>query len=148
MKKVDAQLARQVLAATHDAWSKGDLERMLVHFDDELTYWCNVGAIDGQPFTIDGKQGLRTLLQSVLSVAESASKISFFQFEDGIARSTVQAYVRHRRTGHEISGTFRQIVTYRGKRIVKLEEFHEAAKMSAFWRMVTVDDGDDSYSGE
>lgn len=115
---------------------------MLVYFDDDLVYWCNVGAIDGQPFSIEGKQGLRTLLQSVLSVAESASAMSFFQFEDGVGRSTVQAYVRHRRTGHEISGTYRQIVSFRGKRISMLEEFHDAAKMSAFWRMVTVDDRD------
>jgi ketosteroid isomerase-like protein len=71
-----------------------------------------------------------------MAVAESATATEHFQFEDGIGRATVEAYIRHRRTGHVLSGTFRQIITYRGRKIARLDEYHDAAKMAAFWRMV------------
>ena len=34
-------------------------------------------------------------------------------------------------------GSYRQLVTYRGDRIERLEEFHDAAKMIAFWQMIS-----------
>jgi hypothetical protein len=33
-------------------------------------------------------------------------------------------------------GSYRQLVTYRGDKIERLEEFHDAAKMIAFWQMI------------
>lgn len=137
---MDAHLAREILDATHDAWCKGEIERLLTFYTDDLTYWCNAGSLDGTPFTVEGKPGFRTFLRSIASVAESASVTEHFTFEDGVGRANVEAYIRHRRTGHVMSGTFRQIVTYRGRKILKLEEFHDAAKMAAFWRMVTSDE--------
>ncbi len=113
---------------------------MLAHYADDLVYWCNAGSLDGIPYIIEGKQELRTFLRSILSVAESATATEHFQFEDGIGRAKVEAYIRHRRTGHVLSGSFRQIVTFRNRKIVRLEEYHDAAKMAAFWRMVTTDE--------
>lgn len=140
MKKLDAQLAREVLDASHDAWCKGEIERLLSYYADDLTYWCNAGSLDGTPYVIEGKPAYRTFLRSIASVAESASVTEHFTFEDGVARASVEAYIRHRRTGHTLSGTYRQVVTYRGRKILKIEEFHDAAKMAAFWRMVTSDE--------
>ncbi|WP_295559407.1 nuclear transport factor 2 family protein [uncultured Hyphomicrobium sp.] len=140
MKKLDAELAREILDSAHNAWSRGDVEAMLAYYDDDVTYWCNAGSLDGIPYIIQGKQGLRTFLRSILAVAESATATEHFQFEDGIGRAKVEAYIRHRRTGHVLSGCYRQIVTYRGRKIVRLDEYHDAAKMAAFWRMVTCDE--------
>jgi ketosteroid isomerase-like protein len=140
LKKFDSQAAREVLDATHDAWCKGEIERLLSHYVEDLVYWCNAGSLDGTPYIIEGKPALRTFLRSIASVAESASVTEHFQFEDGIGRSKVEAYIRHRRTGHVLSGSFRQVITYRGRKIAKMEEFHDAAKMAAFWRLVTCDE--------
>jgi len=142
VRKIDARIARDILASAHEAWSNGALERMLGHYVDNLTYWCNVGAIDGQPFTIEGKQGLRTLLRSVLAVTESATSIETFRFEAGVADASIAAHVRHRRTGHEMSGVYRQVVTFRGRKILRCDEHHDAERMSAFWRMVTIEGGE------
>jgi ketosteroid isomerase-like protein len=140
LRKLDAQTARDVLDAAHDAWCKGDIERLLSYYVDDLTYWCNAGSLDGVPYVIEGKQPYRTFLRSIAAVAESASVTEQFQFEDGIGRARVEAYIRHRRTGHTLSGTYRQVVTFRGRKILRLDEYHDAAKMAAFWRMVTSDE--------
>ena len=55
---------------------------------------------------------------------------------DGVGRATIECYVRHRTTRHVLVGSYRQLVTYRGDKVERLEEFHDAAKMIAFWQMV------------
>lgn len=139
MRKLDAHTAREILDSAHNAWNRGDIEGVLAHYTDDVSYWCNAGSLDGTPHTIEGKQGLRTFLRSVTAVAESGTATEHFQFEDGVGRALVEAYIRHRRTGHILSGTYRQIITFKGRKIMRLEEYHDAAKMMAFWRMVTSD---------
>jgi ketosteroid isomerase-like protein len=95
--------------------------------------------LDGKPYVLEGKPAYRTFLMSIVSVAESATATEHFHFEDGVGRAKVEAYIRHRRTGYVLSGTFRQVVTFRGRKIAKIEEYHDAAKMAAFWRLVTSD---------
>ena len=147
LKKLDEYMARSVLEQAHAAWCKGEIERLLSCYADDCVYWCNAGSLHGSPFVIEGKQQLRAFLQSITLVAESKSVIDHFQFEDGIGRAQIEAYIRHRRTGHVLAGTYRQIVTYRGRKIARSEEYHDAAKMAAFWRMVTSDEtaGNDKY---
>ncbi|MCC7253667.1 hypothetical protein [Hyphomicrobium sp.] len=140
MKKLDQYMARSLLEATHAAWCTGEIERLLSNYVDDCVYWCNAGSLDGSPFIVEGKQPFRAFLQSITAVAESASVIEHFQFEDGVGRAQIEAYIRHRRTGHVLAGTYRQIVTYRGRKIAKSEEYHDAAKMAAFWRLVTSDE--------
>lgn len=140
MRKLDAHAAREVVDGAHIAWCKGDIERLLSYYTDDVTYWCNAGSLDGVPYIVEGKPTYRTFLRSIVSVAESATATEHFTYENGIARAKVEAYIRHRRTGHTLSGTYRQIFTFRGRKICRLDEFHDAAKMAAFWRMVTSDE--------
>ena len=44
-----------------------------------------------------------------------------------------------KRRGIVLVGSYRQIVTYRGDKIERMEEFHDAAKMIAFWQMISGD---------
>lgn len=140
MKKLDAQIARDVVDGTHAAWSNGDIERLLSFYTDDLTYWCNAGSIEGTPYILHGKPAFRTFLHSIHAVAESGSVTEYFHFEDGVARTSVECYLLHRRTGLVLSGSFRQVMTFRGRRIVRLEDYHDAAKMAAFWRLVTCEE--------
>lgn len=140
MRKLNVEAAREIVDSAHNAWSRGDIEALLAYYIDDVTYWCNAGSLDGIPYILQGKQSYRTFLRSIVSVAESATATEHFTFEDGIARAKVEAYIRHRRTGHVLSGTYRQVFTFRGRKIATLEEYHDAAKMAAFWRMVTVDE--------
>lgn len=112
---------------------------MLSHYADDLVYWCNVGHVPGQPFQMEGKPGMRTFLHTTLAVAESGTSVADFSFVDGLAHATITAYIKHRRTGHHLSGSYRQILTFRGRKICRLEEFHDVERMSQFWHMVSVD---------
>jgi ketosteroid isomerase-like protein len=123
----------------HAAWSRGDVEGVLSNYVEDLTYYCNTGGPDGGPLLISGKQALRQMLMPILEVAESVSVSEYFRYEDGVGRAMIECYIRHKTTRHVLVGSYRQIVTYRGDKIERMEEFHDAAKMIAFWRMVSGD---------
>lgn len=129
-------IARTTLNATHAAWSKGDIDGVLAHYVDDLVYWCNTCGRDGSPLTIVGKADFRAFLEPIARIAESMSVPELFRFEDGVARAQVECYIKHRQTGLSLSGSYRQLAMFRGSQICRLEEFHDAAKMAAFWRLV------------
>lgn len=135
---LDEHRARLIVDAAHAAWSRGDVEGVLNQYADDLTYWCNC-APDGGPLTLWGKDALRELLNSVVQVAESVSVSEYFRFSDGIGRAKIECYIRHRTTGHALVGSYRQILTFRDDRIVGVQEFHDAARMAAFWQMISGD---------
>jgi ketosteroid isomerase-like protein len=135
--ELDEHRARMILESSHAAWSNGDVEGVLRHFVDDVTYFCNTGGPDGGPLAIAGKQAYREMLQMIVDVAESVSVAEYFRFQDGVGRATVECYIRHKTTRHTLVGSYRQLITYRGDKIARTEEFHDAAKMIAFWRLVS-----------
>jgi len=136
---LDEHKARIILDMSHAAWSRGDVEGVLDNYVDDLTYFCNTGGSDGGPLLINGKQALREMLVPVAQVAESVSVSEYFRYEDCIGRAKIECYIRHKTTRHVLVGSYRQLVTYRGDKIERMEEFHDAAKMIAFWRMISGD---------
>jgi ketosteroid isomerase-like protein len=129
--------ARAILDAVHAAWSEADMDAMLRHYADDLVYWLNVGDPAGGPLKIVGKAGLRDFLVGIATVVESVSVVEYFRVaDDGVGRSQIAAYVKHKVTGLALSGTYRQVITFRDGKIVRLEEYHDAAKMAAFWRLI------------
>ncbi len=136
---IDEHRARLILNSAHAAWSRGDVEGVLNQYTDDLTYWSNTGAPDGGPLVILGKDGLREMLNSIVAVAESVSVAEYFRFIDGVGRAKIECYIRHKITGHTMVGSYRQVVTYRGDRISRTDEFHDAARMATFWRMIMGD---------
>ena len=137
--QLDEHKARIILDMSHAAWSRGDVEGVLVNYVDDLTYYCNTGGPDGGALLISGKQALRDMLRPIADVAESVSVSEYFRYEDGVGRAKIECYIRHKTTRHVLVGSYRQIVTYRGDKIERMEEFHDAAKMIAFWQMISGD---------
>jgi ketosteroid isomerase-like protein len=135
--ELDEHKARIILDLTHAAWSRGDVEGVLAQYVDDLTWFCNAGGPDGGPLTVTGKQGLRDMLQPIADVAESVSVSEYFRFADGVGRAKIECYIRHKTTRHLMVGSYRQLVTYRGDKIECMEEFHDGAKMIAFWEMIS-----------
>jgi ketosteroid isomerase-like protein len=134
---MDEHQARMLLQGTHAAWSNGNVEGVLAHYVDNLTYFCNTGGADGGPLLIEGKRDFREMLRSIVDVAESVSVPEYFRFADGVGRATIESYIRHKMTRHTLVGSYRQVLTFRDGRIERLEEFHDAAKMIAFWEMIS-----------
>ena len=148
MKKLDAVCAREILDRSHAAWCEGDIEGVLACYSDNLYYWCNAGTSENTPYVLEGKPALRTFLRSITAVADSGSVAEYFKFADGVGRASIECFIRHRRTGLILSGSYRQIVTFRGRKIARLQEFHDAAKMAAFWRLVACEQSAQAYADE
>lgn len=140
MKKLDEGMAHSVLNGVHNAWCRGDVERLLSYCTEDCVYWTNAGALDGMPFLVEGKPSVRAFLRSIASIAEHTSVVDRFYFVDGVARAAIEASIRHRRTGHVLVGSFRQVVTFDGCKIAKCEEFRDAAQTAAFWRLTASDE--------
>lgn len=136
----DEYTARAMVDACHAAWSRGDLNGLLSWYRDDAVYRCNIGPNnDGQAFVARGKGAIREFLAPVLLIAESMSVCDHFVFADDEARVQVSCFIREKRTGHTLSGTYRQKYKFESGLIACVEEIHDAAKMAAFWRMVDVD---------
>ena len=129
------ETARSIVEAAHSAWNAGSIDGMLQKYVDDLEYITNTGS-DGNSLTIRGKEAFRARFEPVMAILCSRTSIESFHFENGIARVRLSAYARHRDTGLELSGSYRSLYQFRGFQICKLEDFHDAAKMAAFWRLV------------
>jgi ketosteroid isomerase-like protein len=134
---LDEHRARVILESTLAAWSNADIDALVSHFVDDMTYFCNTGGPDGGPLTIVGKRTYREMLQQIVDVAESVCVSEYFRFANGVGRAKIECYIRHKTTRHTLVGSYRQLITYRGDRIERMEEFHDAAKMIAFWQMIS-----------
>ncbi len=132
---LEPEAALAVLEAAHEAWNSGDVEKMLDAYVDDLTYVSNTG-LNGQPLVINGKAGFRARFAPIMAIVEAKTFIEDFRFSEITARIRFRTYVRHRETGLEMTGTYREVCTFRGQKICSIEDFHDAAKMAAFWQLV------------
>jgi len=130
--------ARELLDIAHAAWSREDVEAVLACFVDDLHFWSNASP-RGDALTVTGKSAFRTYLHSI-DVAERISVREHFRLVDGVGRARIDWFVRHKRTGHTLTGSYRQLVGYREGKICRLEEYHDAARMAAFWRLIAGED--------
>ena len=128
--------ARSILEAAHAAWNRQDLEDMLTWYHDDIAYYNNTGGIDGNVLKLYGKEEMRAFLQPVLDIADCISVPLTFNYRDDVGRAQVEVVIRHRQSGMKVKGTYRQFVTFQDFQIIALEEFHDAARMKAFWAMV------------
>lgn len=137
MSQLNEETARAIVEAFHAGWSKGDVDSMLSWCHDDVTNFLNTGAPDGGPLRLYGKADLRAFLTTVSNVMHSVTVPLSFSYRDGVGRAQIEAYVQHRKTRIVLSGTFRQVILFDGFRIAGIEEFHDGARMQAFWEMVT-----------
>jgi ketosteroid isomerase-like protein len=137
--RLNFDTAKAIVEAGHAAWNTRNLEGVLDNYTDDLLYTSNAGGPDGQPLQAFGKSGLRAMLAPVLPAFETMTSIEDFKFDEDVARVRVISYAFHIATGLELSGTYRQIMHFRGFKICRLEEFHDAAKLNAFWRLLAAE---------
>lgn len=134
--------ARELLYGIHDAWNQRDIEGLLSCYGDEFTFWANVGGPDGAPLTFTDKTAFRAHLLSLVHF-DCLSVPHNFHFDDGIARSNVEFYIRDPNSGLRHASTFRQIGTFRDNLILRLEQYHDAQALSAFLSLLASDAADE-----
>lgn len=134
---MDRQQAEMIVNACHMAWSSRDLDRMLSLYSPNIVYTCNGEPNGPNPVRYVGREAMRGFLGPLLETAESVSVVEAFQFDGEKARVNVACYLRHYRTGIVLSGQFRQVVRFENGLVSQLEEFHDAAKLATFWKLVS-----------
>jgi ketosteroid isomerase-like protein len=136
MLRFDFDAALSIVEAAHEAWNNGDIDGMLESYVDDMVSITNTGP-DGRQVVIEGKKAFRSRFEPVLSVLDTKISIAAFHLEGKTARIRFRTYLRHYATGFEMTGTYREICTFRGNRIWKIEDFHDAARMTAFWKLIS-----------
>lgn len=133
---ISFETAKAILEAAQGAWAAGSVEGVLDKYVDDLAYVSNTGGPNGESLTINGKEALRKRFTLAMAAVDSRTKFEAFRYENGVARTRLSAVIRHRSTGHTLTCSLRQVLHFRGFRIERHEDFHDAAKMLAFWRLV------------
>ncbi|HSI73388.1 MAG TPA: hypothetical protein VK934_09430, partial [Fimbriimonas sp.] len=59
-----------------------------------------------------------------------------FRFENGIARASVEFFIKDPGSRQSHSSTYRQFATFRDGRILRMEEYHDAAALMAFMSLL------------
>ncbi|WP_414462817.1 hypothetical protein RLW55_14750 [Hyphomicrobium sp. B1] len=128
--------AKAIIDEAHRAWSAGDIEGVLRTYADDLWFQRNAVDSTSPPLVIQGKDAMGVFLRDINAKATGMAVVEAFQFHAGIGRSRVSYFLKDRETGQSHSGTYRQIVMFRGMQISRLEQFHDAARLTAFFRLI------------
>ena len=145
--------ARLLVDAAHLAWSNRDIAGLLACYCDDVRYTCNTGPNPPEPFVAVGKQAMMDFLLPVLGIATSMSVVERFVFRNDAATATAACFVTHHATGHVLSGKYRQVIAFRDEKIAQIDEFLDAARFAAFWKLVIAEasvkeETDDGPAGE
>ncbi len=136
---MNANDARQILESAHAHWAAGQLEKVLDLYCDDCVYRSSTGGLEGRPLVVEGKAAYRDYLAPIMHENETVSTVINFSYSTGIGRARIAIYIKHRSTGHEITTTYRQLVTYRDGLMVQIDEYHDVARLSSFWRLAQRD---------
>jgi ketosteroid isomerase-like protein len=133
---ISEEMARELIYALHDAWNKRDIEALLSVYADDFSFWANVGGPDGGPLVMNGKADLRQFFE-VWKDFDCLSVPQNFHFENGVGRCSVEFYICDPRSGLKHASTYRQLLTYRDDRILRMEQYHDARAMAAFLSLMS-----------
>mgnify|MGYP000037585997 CR=1 FL=1 len=132
---LNIETVRAMLLASQAAWNSGSIEGVLEKYVDDLVYITNAGGPNGETLRIEGKDNLRRRLRASMDACESQARIDSVREDRGLIRTRLSAVIRHKASGHTINLSLRQILRLEGFRIAEQVEYHDAAKLAAFWRL-------------
>jgi ketosteroid isomerase-like protein len=133
---MDRMRAEVIVHACHEAWSLGNLTRLLSLYSPNIVYTCNAEPAEGSSVRYVGRAAMRTFLEPILRQVESISVVEAFHFDGVKARTTISTFVKHFQTGIEMNSQYRQVIRFESGLVGQLEEFHDAARLAAFWKLV------------
>jgi ketosteroid isomerase-like protein len=125
-----------ILESAREAWNAGSIEGVLDKYVDDVVYITNTGGPNGESLTIRGKENLRRHFKAAVDVVDCQSRLEAVRYEGGLVRTRVSVDLCHRASGHSMTCSLRQILRFEGFRIAESRDFHDAAKLAAFWRLV------------
>ncbi|MGQ0671702.1 MAG: nuclear transport factor 2 family protein [Hyphomicrobium sp.] len=129
---------RKIIRTFIDAWAVGDLDAAFDCVAEDAIYVLHVAETT---LPHGGERRGRPAIRKAL--AKSWDNFEYILFRqlplsgsEDVLRGQVEFMFRHRRSGEVISGTLRHVWMVRNGLIQRCEEYHDAAKLDAFMRLV------------
>jgi ketosteroid isomerase-like protein len=129
--------ARDIVAETLHFWSAQDVESTLAHFHPNVVYRMNIDrelvALGGETYGIDA---VRDAFFGLLEHWDYLQWSPVIVQADGrIVRAKIDAIFHHRRSGRDLVDTYRIVFEVEDGLIIRVDEFHDRAKIEAFLAM-------------
>lgn len=128
----------EVVNGFNTAWAKGDIEKALTFIGENCIYELHVSG-DALPFggVTAGRENIAAVLRQIRRDFEYVLFRPFKLTPDGdIVRFQVEFMYRHMKSGEVIDGRFRMVMKVEDGSIVRADEYHDRAKVEAFFRLV------------
>ena len=122
------------------AWTNRDLEGALSFMTEDVVHILNIdGAVVPFAASVEGKPALREKLQFLLDTFEFGALVNDgLRVEGRKATGHYKFIYIHFASGERLSGSFRFITEQRDGLIFRMEEYHDAAYVEAFVRLVSM----------
>lgn len=118
-------------------WSVQDVEMTVAHVHDDLVYALYISEA-ALPYGGEtrGKDNVRTVLYAILAEFDYLHYApEIVSIEGEVIRVTAAFVYHHRRTGENLTGTKRMVFQLEDGLIIRIDEYHDAAKVEAFMRL-------------
>jgi ketosteroid isomerase-like protein len=136
----EEEATRRLLLDCLEAWANRDLEGTLSFFTEDIVHILNIdGAAVPCAASVEGKPALREKLLLLLDTFDvDALTNDTYRVEGGRASGSYKFTYIHRASGERLSGSFRFVIEQRDGLIFRMEEYHDAAYVEAFVRLVAM----------
>jgi len=129
--------ARDIVAETLHFWSAQDVESTLAHFHPNVVYRMN---LDRELVSLGGEtRGIDAVRAALFGLLEHWDYLRWtsdiVQADDCFVRVKIDAIFHHRRSGRDLTDTYRIVFEVEDDLIVRIDEFHDRAKIEAFLAM-------------
>lgn len=133
---INIEIVKAILESAQESWNSGSVEGVLDKYSEDIIYTTNTGGPNGESVTIRGKENVRRRYLTTMELVESRSRIEYLRWDSGLVRTRLFVNMQHKETGVALTTRLRQIIRFRGFLIAEIQDFHDAAKLAAFWRFV------------
>lgn len=132
------EMTRALVEGMLYTWAARDITGTLAYMDERVVHALNVDdeLIPYGAATV-GKRALRAKLQLVLDQFDFGAYVTdHLTINDTTARARLKIIYIHKPTGARLITRFRMVVTQHAGRIIRIDEYYDAAYLEAFTRYV------------
>jgi ketosteroid isomerase-like protein len=129
--------AREIIAEVLRLWSAQDVESAFAYVADDVVYALYIDE-DLAPFA-GVRHGREAMMAAFYQMIEHYDYLKWEQVivgtEGNVVRVQTQFRLHHRRTGTDLEGSMRTVMTMRDGMMVRCEEFLDRGHVEAFMRL-------------
>jgi ketosteroid isomerase-like protein len=129
--------AREIVAETLRRWATQDVESAFEFVADDVVYVLNIDD-DLAPFA-GVRHGREAMMEAFYQMIEHYDYLKWDQVivgaEGDVVRVQTQFRLHHRRTGTDLEGSMRTVITMRDGLMVRCEEFLDRGMVESFMKL-------------